>query len=957
MRFVFLVVACFGRLLLAQDPFAYHLNDDTGLPSNEVYRVLQDSFGYIWIGCDAGLFRYDGFNFRPYKNPLQSGRSISSLQLDPQGRVWAANFHGQFYCVINDSLHIAADYTQQPNTGHECILDADGHIWLVAGNNLLQLNSLGDTLTRVPIPFWHGTGYSFVFRDSSLYFTNTTHIAYEYNLLQRQLRRIHLPVHKTQKAHVWLKFNQQLYLWAEHPMSEGCALWQYKQDTFVSVDSLSQKINRTFRIEQDRKGDIWLCSSTGIYPQNPKDLRINLQKNFFKDKKVSSIYLDREGQYWVTTLQDGIFIIPNMEVWRYNSQNSPLPESNITAIALTDSGFVAGSQTGQIYNVSLRNPQPVCYHIKINAKTVTTKKIRICGDEIWASHGPLSIIPKHKKPFQLPIFHVRDFSRIGDTVHYVNSDRYDQILLKDPKPNNPIFVSGRAMAQDSIKQIIYYALNDKLLAYKQGDWQTIQDGSENILAVSLAYKDSLIYAGTVFKGLFVIQGTKVLAHWNSSNSDVPNEIKLIHFSDNFLWLTNNDFLYKFARGGPPTLLAKYSLLQGINAKDINDIASGGGLLYFATHKGVVSMPESLIASNSIAPKIYLSGVSQDGHRIPQTQEIQLDYTNKNIAFYLSSVALRSRGQYYYEYSLPEIDSQWQRLPANNQSVFFQRMPPGQYSLRIRAVNESGVRSETLRIALKVASPIWQRWWFYLLSSLFLAIAISLFFSLRLRFVRRQAENQKKLLMSQLTALKAQMHPHFMYNALNSIQSLILQQDVKNAALYLSKFSSLMRKVLDSSSEETITLQEEINILRLYLSLEQLRFDEDFEYSIVIAEGISPENLHLPPMLLQPFVENALKHGLLHKRGGKRLDVAFRIEAEQLICRIEDNGIGRAAATAIKARQAQRLNSFSTTAAEKRINLLNSVSRQQQYLFRITDLENPTGTVVEIFVPLSAQSHV
>ncbi|KXK43961.1 MAG: signal transduction histidine kinase [Bacteroidetes bacterium OLB11] len=152
-----------------------------------------------------------------------------------------------------------------------------------------------------------------------------------------------------------------------------------------------------------------------------------------------------------------------------------------------------------------------------------------------------------------------------------------------------------------------------------------------------------------------------------------------------------------------------------------------------------------------------------------------------------------------------------------------------------------------------------------------------------------------------------MNPHFMYNTLNSIQALILKQDIKNSNLYLSKFSHLMRKVLDVSGRDEISIQEEIEILELYLSLEKLRFGNDFLYKIIISNEVETQAIFLPPLLLQPFVENAIKHGLLHKKGEKQLIIRLEKETNHILCRIKDNGIGRKHSAEIKKTSTRKIH--------------------------------------------------
>lgn len=197
-----------------------------------------------------------------------------------------------------------------------------------------------------------------------------------------------------------------------------------------------------------------------------------------------------------------------------------------------------------------------------------------------------------------------------------------------------------------------------------------------------------------------------------------------------------------------------------------------------------------------------------------------------------------------------------------------------------------------------------------------------------------------------------MNPHFIFNSLNSIQDLILQQDVRNSYHYLNKFSQLMRKVLEASESDEISLADEINFLTLYLDLEKLRFGEEFSYDIICDPSIHSSYRNLPSMLLQPFVENGIKHGLLHKKGAKKMTIEIvPIGSNAMRYIIRDNGVGRKKAAEINQRRQTNHNSFATRATEQRIELLNN---RPGFSFNIVILDlihsdEAVGTEVQITV--------
>jgi LytS/YehU family sensor histidine kinase len=216
---------------------------------------------------------------------------------------------------------------------------------------------------------------------------------------------------------------------------------------------------------------------------------------------------------------------------------------------------------------------------------------------------------------------------------------------------------------------------------------------------------------------------------------------------------------------------------------------------------------------------------------------------------------------------------------------------------------------------------------------------------------RQQQAELERSESELKAIKAQMNPHFIFNALNSIQEMFFIGDKRLANEHLGKFSQLTREVLRASGKRLISLSEEIDMLTKYLELEGLRFESDFTFSISVNDENVADDIMLPPMLIQPYVENSIRHGLLHKQGKKSIKVSFVFDEENkhLSCVIEDNGVGRTAAAEINMGRKQLHESFSTSANAKRLELLNQ-NRDEKIGVQYEDLAE--GTKVSILIPVS-----
>ncbi len=206
------------------------------------------------------------------------------------------------------------------------------------------------------------------------------------------------------------------------------------------------------------------------------------------------------------------------------------------------------------------------------------------------------------------------------------------------------------------------------------------------------------------------------------------------------------------------------------------------------------------------------------------------------------------------------------------------------------------------------------------------------------------EFEKDKTRMELTALKSQMNPHFIFNALNSIQEFIILNDKKKANQFMGKYADLVRSTLNMSDKESITIDEEIKSLELYLELEKLRFEDNFSYDVSVSHVLLNNHYRLPAMLIQPYVENAIKHGLLHQQGPKTVTILFDIDPSDnsiIICTIEDNGIGRVRSEALNAMRLKKHTSFSTGATKKRLELLNQ-GKENAIVVDFNDLYDADG---------------
>lgn len=309
----------------------------------------------------------------------------------------------------------------------------------------------------------------------------------------------------------------------------------------------------------------------------------------------------------------------------------------------------------------------------------------------------------------------------------------------------------------------------------------------------------------------------------------------------------------------------------------------------------------------------------------------------------------------YSYRISGIQNEWLSI-GTNKLVTLPSLAPGEYTFDVK-VGPPQNTSPFKSLHIHVPTPIYQQWWFILGVAVLITILIYRAYKTRINQIRLKEEGQtainKQIAELELKALRSQMNPHFMFNSLNSIKNYILHAEPKLAAEYLSNFAHLIRLILQNSREKVITLQEELETLMLYIELEQIRFDNQFEFNCMVDKDVSLEQIMIPPMLLQPFIENAIWHGLMHKKEKGHLSLRFSTEDTMVACAIEDDGVGRAMAAQMKSLSANKYKSMGMGITRDRIEIMNKMDAlgiSTEIIDKTDHKGMSAGTIVIVRIP-------
>jgi hypothetical protein len=468
--------------------------------------------------------------------------------------------------------------------------------------------------------------------------------------------------------------------------------------------------------------------------------------------------------------------------------------------------------------------------------------------------------------------------------------------------------------------------------------------------------DGTLWIATYDRGVVAYKNKKVIYNISKEHGLSSNICRNLFLHDNELWVGTDNGLNKITIGDKKFSITKYSVADGLLSNFINAICVDDSLVYVGTPEGISYFDDRKISQQ--APCLLrLTDIVISGQSVTaSSSRLVLARKNNNIRFEYAGISYRSGGEIHYRYRMSGLDTTWRNTKEN--FLDYPTLLPGNYTMELQAVNKFGTESEILRIPFFIEKYWWEKTWVRVLAIIFFLSIIIFLMNRRIRQIRSR-EQEKNSLREQVSlleqmALKAQMNPHFIFNSLNSIQHYVLDKDVVGANKYISAFSRLIRLTLDNSSRSEIPIEEEIEYLSQYLELEKMRSGHQFTYSINACEKIVHDGYNISPMVLQPFVENSIRHGIRYRNdanGHIKIDIAQCKNGLKFI--IEDNGVGRELAESYKSKNPVEYQSKGISLTKQRINLMN-VHRKEKIEMQISDVKengNVTGTKVIINYPI------
>ena len=980
--------SCF--VLLSSFVFsAYSIKNNhrlNGLHSNVIYSFFKDSKGIMWIGTDAGLCRYDGINLKVFdeKDGLKN-LEIWSIVEDENHHLWFSTYPNGITRYDGKKFkHFKSKFSEWEYNAvrklvyvpkYKClVLGTEYGLALFKENKFYFINTKKDFQT-VGIDNYKNTIYitsSFkgvyklhldkVISNSkldSLFYLQTSFSSFikrdayyccgpDKTLITRNL--------KTFKTNTW-----------KVPIT-----WNYASDNtnvFLSTWNISDPDGGVFKLEKSKK----LIKIPEV-----------------KSTQIWSMYFDVPSKkLWVGTMDKGIYVLNtnfNIDFFNPKSLNIKSLEADEFFIDRFDNLWV-GSKDNLVIHSKRGN--------KLLDKRSLTSKINYYLS--FQHQNIRDFIPAMKLKNGFIVFNIH-----SDSHHNVWVNTTWGVLCFDKKLNVIAFKytnngSHSFITQDGKVYIskIYGSIecftNKDSLIVKSSKIYSLKDKNSPRDIVKIENDGTNAWLASNYFGVYKFQNNRFLSLLDAKifNEQYIKDIRLS--TKNELIITtksgvvfivstaNNQFIIKnkFKVGKeiigtsidfalPYGSVYFIGTNKGINIIKNNKryqlIDRSNGLvdvqfknaiihkdtLWILTTSGIQRLDiKELLYNKPVSRNLIIKSIVSNGRdlMIGDNRTLALNYDQNSIQFDIKSIDLYNGRKNKYEYKIEELSSIWYTY-GELEKFQLNGLAPGKYHLSVKGANlNTGNYFKPLRLLIVIKPPFWNTIWFYCLISTVIFIITYYLLNLRIKRIRKfekeKTELNNQLNETKIEALRAQMNPHFIFNAMNSIQNYIIDNDAKNAMYYLSEFSRLIRHTLENATEKFTTIELELKFLHNYLNVQKMRFG-DINTSIKISSEIDTYSELIPPLIIQPFIENAFEHAFDASVENQKIEIAFFIENGLLFCKISDNGIGITNAIKNKLHK-----SISSEIVLKRLNLLNVEMQTNDFSLIIGDNEDNTGTIALI----------
>ncbi len=954
----------------------FYADSYNNLTSNNIVALHSDADGRLWVGTSRGLVEYD-FKTEAFIRRIDSSilgyNFIYCLIEDAKKNIYIGANSGVYYYDKTTALlsNISAQYAPKFNIAR------------VKGLSLFDANTLYVSTEKMgffKLNLKEKQGQQFTFKmdvplDSFLH-TNELLRLDDSTLL---LGTLSVGV---------IKFNTRTHLFS----------WPAKPGALYRNPAILY--NTVRKCTRDHNNRIWVAShyfGLAEYFPGQDSIAIPAVQPYtpysFEGRSAQCVFEDRQHNLWIGTSRNGVYRFrPNQKSAYFYAQNefdpSALQRGAVISIVPIDAeNLMVGTANGPSFynkqNNSFVNYKGQAHYAGRQALEQATCALKDRLGNVWVGSNRLGLM-KFSAGFRtLDVF--TRFEKIpvqADGVTKIlpfNKDTLIMVNFGSISLLNIQTVQTKSHHNDSVEPLLQIkGIADMCTSNDSAEvWIARSNGDlfryhfENHLLQKQApvfdtfssplilYKINMdekgrLWCATNFGALCVQNGklTKVITLKGNKN---PTEITNLLPVGDELWLTNSRTLARYnIRTDRMTVLGQKNGFKDIKLYAASLAVSPWGTIMIGGSNGFFEIfPDKIVEDSSSLPAFLTSFKIYDQHFkgtaiISEAKRIDLNPKQNSFSFDMSTFDFNEANDIEYAYMLEGFEENWHFI-GTKRNGSYTNIPGGSYTLRLKAKNSSGVWNENGQsLQIIIAKPFWQTYWFMGLVLATVVGSVIVLYRFRINAFKRREKLRRdyeiKLNELENSALRTQMNPHFIFNSLNTINSFINSNNSTKANQYISKFSRLIRMILDHSREKKIPLADELRVAELYIQLEKIRFNNKFQHQVIIEDELDVETIVIPPLIIQPFIENAILHGLLPSDKEGMLSIFISRQNKLLFIVIEDNGIGRARAMAMKKHEDSKRKSHGIDITIKRIALFNNEPYADQTI-QIIDLINEEGTAV------------
>jgi len=967
-----------GSHLPAQNPYIRHFTTQDGLPSNMVYYLYQDSRKFLWMATDAGVSRYDGTTFTNFrKKDGLSSNEVIRIREDSAGRIWFFNLNATMDFFSRDTLHnfrntpflksltsenyfldFFQDEVQRMTFFNKStifyFLDAENKVTSMtmdrkAWATFLNNHSLtaGSTILITPLPgnnlvFWAENG---IFRYSLQ--------NHEYSIICDTLQ-----------------------LKGVFPAEDGTFYLVTDHRTILQLADM--KIARSYHLPccfpgagitiksvlQDRDGGLWVVTfNEGVYRTDPDG---NIRH--FDISEGQSILQDNEHNIWVSSMKDGIYRISPFQSIHKHHEASEFQDRGILGLCkATGKGiWMTNGKSAFLYSdngfhrLDYPNDKYLFNYIRqfSNTQVLVGEKSFHFMNFSGLHPDPSGKLIRFTSRVDLPVQFKNFAINRTQTKVCANGSRMIAIFDAGDLNQNTVNIDVNERTFNAFYNLENELVVNAVKTYIYRDGALAENNYLSHLNNRIITDHQIINDTTE---LFITEGDSVFLccrnhFFNLSEAfDTPIELQIRNtaYSRAVLYLSTSRNVYWCNNPLDVVLRRKVRLqLLDLDFRNIHEILACNDSLYIASDDGLTVIPGARMGRQEVhVPIPYFRSISiNDRDQNPEKAGMPVRGITK-LAITFGSISYSS-APLVYAYKLEGLDTAW--TIGTSENVMYQHLVRGHYTFRLKVRKSTAEWSREIEYPLEIRASVWRHPLFFTGLAILSLAGIGLILLRRKNLQIKSRELDHHLVTLELKSLQSMMNPHFIFNALASIQNFILQNKTGEAGLYLSRFARLIRLNMNAIQSAMVNLDEEFDRLTNYLDLEQLRMEQRFTYKVDVDEGFDPEEVMIPSMIVQPFVENSIWHGISQLEEAGRVTILFTLMDDQTMkVTITDNGIGMARAKAFQNPGGTHLK-MGMEMTRKRLELMGrkfGVQTRIDFAEACPGATNP-GTRVEMIMPCS-----